>query len=411
VEEEPESSFYNSAGIWTEPTVTTSTGIITISIGDYLLYDDNTYDQSSLNKVTITGQTFTVPNDGVSHYVVANYNSGTPITQLITDVTLINQSDIIPILTTYNLDGLILYLFWDQMARGLSNKLCHRLVKTERFTVQPGGLVLGEAATRLLTITSGIVWYGACTSNLVPINSGTTGQEIAFWYHVGGVWTRTTTTQYNNTQYDDGTSLQSLLPNKYAVNWVYRGVSQLNNRPVILLGMGDYTLSEAIASRPPSNPPPVTSSFGILVGRIIVKTGDSTATQIDTLEADLGLSSVTSHNGLSGLQGGTTDQYYHLTLAQYSAIGTIPAAVIKSETTTYTVLTTDDVVLCNGTFTVTLPAATGSGKVHNIKNIGTGLITLEGNLEDVIDGELNQTIYQWENIQVVDGAANTWYIL
>ncbi len=319
IEPEPEYSFYGSSGIWDSPTITTGTNTITVGTGSYILYDDTNYESHSLDKYKITGQTFTIANDQATHYIIAKYNTGNPIITQTSDVNEINQSDVIPILTCFNLEGQILYLFWDNFAKGLANKLCHRFVKTDRFKVQPGGLILSEKATRYITITSGVVWYGATYSELSSIDSSVSGNEIALWYHVGGTLTRFTTTTYDNTFYDDGTDRVELNPNRYAVNWVYRGVSQLNNRPVILLGEGNYVLADAIASNPPSDLPAVTTNFGKLVGRIIVKKGDSVATQIDSLQADTGISPVVSnHNGLSGLQGGTFDEYYHLTALEHT---------------------------------------------------------------------------------------------
>ena len=41
------------------------------------------------------------------------------------------------------------------------------------------------------------------------------------------------------------------------------------------------------------------------------------------LTAELGTGGVPEHNSLSGLQGGTSSQYYHLTSAQLSALVTV----------------------------------------------------------------------------------------
>lgn len=61
--------------------------------------------------------------------------------------------------------------------------------------------------------------------------------------------------------------------------------------------------------------------------------------------------------------------------------------MIKTVTTTYTVVPTDKTVLANGTFTVNLPAvASSKGLTVNIKNIGTGVITIDGNGAETIDG-------------------------
>jgi hypothetical protein len=86
---------------------------------------------------------------------------------------------------------------------------------------------------------------------------------------------------------------------------------------------------------------------------------------------------------------------------------------VTIQTTTYTVLSTDNLVVCNSTtaFTVTLPAASGSGKIYHIKNINSGTITLEGNSSDTIDGDLNVPIIQWDDVSVIDYAANKWVIV
>lgn len=82
-----------------------------------------------------------------------------------------------------------------------------------------------------------------------------------------------------------------------------------------------------------------------------------------------------------------------------------------STTGTYTVLASDDLVRCNGTFTVTLPAASGSGAMYCIKNVGTGVITLDGNAAETIDGAATQTISSLGWMTVVDAASGAWDIL
>jgi hypothetical protein len=81
-------------------------------------------------------------------------------------------------------------------------------------------------------------------------------------------------------------------------------------------------------------------------------------------------------------------------------------------TDTYIILVTDETVVCNKTtnFTVTLPTAT-TGQIFYIKNINTGIVTLEGDGVDTIDSLQNQTISQWDSITVQCQAANTWIII
>lgn len=85
------------------------------------------------------------------------------------------------------------------------------------------------------------------------------------------------------------------------------------------------------------------------------------------------------------------------------------AYVAKS--TNYTATVTDNVILCTGTFTITLPTAVGNGgKVFNIKNVSTGTITVDANGSQTIDGELTQTVLEYDNLTVISNNSN-WFIL
>lgn len=84
---------------------------------------------------------------------------------------------------------------------------------------------------------------------------------------------------------------------------------------------------------------------------------------------------------------------------------------IVNVTAAYTVPIGMAVVLANGTFTVTLPdAALHSGRQINVKNIGTGTITVAGG-GDNIDGATTAVIgTQWASITVVSNGTQ-WYII
>ena len=60
---------------------------------------------------------------------------------------------------------------------------------------------------------------------------------------------------------------------------------------------------------------------------------------------------------------------------------------------------------------MSLPTAVGiGGQIFNVHNSGTGTITIDANGTETIDGDLTQTIVQWENIQVQSTGSN-WIIL
>jgi len=324
-----------SAGMQIAPTyMDNGDGSITFTSGLYCFFT-NTNGIGKIKRFNIAGQTLTMV-DNTNQFIVADYNSGSPIIYSTTDVTVINETTVIPVYTIYRRGTVLHILEWDELGDALGNKTHQSIVKTQRFRVEPGGLGLGEAATRYVTVGGGTVWHGAVKTVLAAVNSSTATMWLA--YHVAGVWTFSAITQYNNTQYDDGTDLQTLLGGKYAVNFIYRVVGTNDDNMVVFLGQGAYSLGEAQASQPPANLPAEVLSHGILVGRIIVSQGASTATQIDSAFTTLFTpAGVTDHNSLLNLQGGTASQYYHLTSAEYTGTGTGDFVRMNSPTFTGTV--------------------------------------------------------------------------
>lgn len=96
-----------------------------------------------------------------------------------------------------------------------------------------------------------------------------------------------------------------------------------------------------------------------------------------------------------------------------SLLGTTTLA-LTNQTANYTVdMTTDCVVNCTAnTFTVTLPTAVGiEGQYFIIKNSGTGVITVDGDGSETIDGVANKILaVQYESLTVVSDGAN-WVVV
>lgn len=421
---------YLSAGIYDIPTITESSG--TITVGNNGTYNLFSYADGSgvIHNYPINGGDFT-PSVGGLNYIVADYNSGTPIIKMITDVSLINETTIIPVVTIY-CDGVTCHILdWDQLGKGLVNKIHQSIVKTSRYR-RESGLTLGETGTRNITITSGVVWVGANKQTPQSINS--TVDNLTFFYHVGGNWTTSSINQYNNSQYDNGTALVSLNPNKYAVNFIYRSVD--NHKDVyVLLGTGEYTLTQAQSSQPPSLPA-VVSNTSILIGRIIVLVGAASASQIDSAFVTLFTpSGIQNHNDLANLQGGTTAEYYHLTNTEHGYVSGVNAQALQTTasptfvglnvngplsqkfiTVTDSVVldSTYNVVYCNKAtaMTVTLPAAAScSGRIYVIKNINSGIVTIDGNSTELIDGEETRQLVTKYKSYTLQSNGSAWFII
>ena len=271
----------------------------------------------SCQKYTVPAATGLALTDQSANYLVVNYNSGSPVFQITTNVGVINNSSIVGAALIWRNGTQVHYQTIDW---GLStaSRLNRRLVQTNRYQ-WASGLGLGESTGNVITVGSGAIWYGVSQYNETAQTSASSNTE--FWFHSAGVWTSSLVSAYNILQYDDGTNLQTLANGRYAVNWVYRYIDGSGlPKLAIILGGGNYSQAQAVASAP-TTPPAILSTMAILVGRIIVVKSSATAFQIDSAFTQVFSSqTVTSHNDLSGIQGGTTNEEYHLTLAQYNNV-------------------------------------------------------------------------------------------
>lgn len=88
----------------------------------------------------------------------------------------------------------------------------------------------------------------------------------------------------------------------------------------------------------------------------------------------------------------------------------------RTTSTTTTLLSTEGILRCSGTFQVNLYQSTGSLRVHHIKNVGSGTITISGYGSDVIDGVNTLDILPgisggYPNLMIYDGVSGCWDIL
>lgn len=91
--------------------------------------------------------------------------------------------------------------------------------------------------------------------------------------------------------------------------------------------------------------------------------------------------------------------------------GSFSAGYVE-KTANYTLTENDFTVNCTtGTFTITLPTAVGiQGRIYNIKNTGTGVITVDPDGSETIDGDANDVVNEDENLQIQSTNAG-WIIL
>lgn len=87
--------------------------------------------------------------------------------------------------------------------------------------------------------------------------------------------------------------------------------------------------------------------------------------------------------------------------------------VVTSKVANYTAVDGDQLIICNGTFTVSLPdcASLDTGYVYRIKNVGTGVISIDPHSTQTIDGEtLVDIVDQYASLTICSDGLN-WHII
>jgi hypothetical protein len=311
----------NTPGVLSAPTITVDAGGATFSATSVaaVLFSQTGW-AGDFKTYVIPAASGLALVDQSANYLVVKYNSGSPAYFVTQNVADIDNSSVVGAALLWR-NGTQVHQQTIDWGRSTASRLNRRVVQTNRYQ-WASGLGLGESTGNVITVAAGVIWYGVDQYNELAQTSASSNAE--FWYHSSGAWTSSTVSTYNNTQYDNGTNLVTLPNNNYAVNWVYRYIdgSGLPKIAYILSTAAYTSLASAVAATLPT-PPSILSTMAILVGRIIVKKSAATASQIDSaFSSQFAGSVVSNHNDLGGLQGGGTNEFYHMTSAEYTGTGT-----------------------------------------------------------------------------------------
>ena len=211
------------------------------------------------------------------------------------------------------------------------NKIRSLLYDTNRFLHASGGSVIGTPGGLNISVTSGRFYYGLNSISHTLLNTSAGDQIEYYWHNATGVWFSSQNTTVNNTFYNPNASgLVALLPLKYKTEFVYLTLSSDTTTEInIIMGENSYTtLADAETATIPSSIPVELRDIGVLIGRIIVREGDTTLTAVESsFTTQFTPSGVADHNSLANLQGGALNEYYHQTASEYLASQTIPTYV------------------------------------------------------------------------------------
>ena len=259
---------------------------------------------------------------GVTNWVYVDYNGGSPVITSTGDLANVDLHTQVILCRAFihTHDSQEVHIMKaGQYFQDFQARTCYRDFEVYRVQ-RASGEVISETGTRNLSVTAGVL-YCSHTRFTTPDFDSSGDDRFFYWYRDGaGGWTMVSgVAQIDNQNYDDGTgTLAALLNNNYGNHWVYR---THGGEVHVQYGQDGYNkLSDAEDASVP-NPPTFLRDFALLIGRVIIEEDGTSFTDVSSIfETRLQHLAAAIHNDLGELQGGTADQYYHLTSAQHSSL-------------------------------------------------------------------------------------------
>jgi len=293
-------NLFHSAGYTSGAVITISGNLITVGSGTGFIRSINSA-LSTLSFFDWTTSGFLIPT-GSTKYIGIEYNGGSPILN-IRDTNDFNNNDEFSLVTVIcESDDNIEISEHRQAVGDHAGRMIQRMHDTmhiERAS-HLGGIIIDETGTRNILVSAGKLWMGLSDFDINAIDTSVSDTFDRYYSDGGSGWEKEASqTQWNNTQYDDGTGvLATLTANKYSCQYFY---VETDGELISLYGQNQYnTLTTALEETAPDPVPDRASEHAILIGRIVFKKNDSVAQRIQSTFLDeFGFSGASQLNDLT----------------------------------------------------------------------------------------------------------------
>jgi len=278
-----------------------------------------------------TGINVTLTDNGSINWICVCYNSGAPIIQATTAFDSINYTTQFFIGIVYR-EGTTINI---QEVGSRRYDLAHRQALREydlRGFERSDGLKLGATGTPALKVSLTAGHYYALYEKqaIDAINTNVAGL-VRYWHRDGSEgWNQSTETTYENIHYDDGDgTLGELGAGKYGNIWCF--VSFDGNLNFVYGRLNSSTLSINQNEKLYTDLPDFISKFCILIGKVIVREGQTTTEEIiSAFKTTLETAQAVDHNNLANLNVG---DYKHLSADEKTKFDGIEALADVTDAT------------------------------------------------------------------------------
>lgn len=166
-----------------------------------------------------------------------------------------------------------------------------------------GGLILSETGTRNIAVTAGAIWERLTRFAIGAVDTSAAGTFDRYYRDgLGGFTKQSSQTQWDNTQYDDGSgTLATMTNNRWSAQYFYIAIT---GELISCYGQSEYTSQAAAEEDSPPASLPNRMDNAILIGRVIFQKSASSA---ESVESAFGTTFAGSQVSDHGLLGGLSD--------------------------------------------------------------------------------------------------------
>jgi hypothetical protein len=264
---------------------------------------------------------------GKKYFLVSDWNNGSPIQRIeeSTSSTIDNYTISLIGILTRGVGGAIYWTDIGQNQLDAVTKITRRINDESGLIVKTQGGLVSSSTGRYLQITAARYFVSTRVEETPAFNSAGTDRFSQMHGDSTAGFTETNSlAQINNTQYWNTTThaLANIASSRFAIRWIFQLIDS-PNEVYSWLGTAQYTTLAAARSALLSTDLPIQLqpilNISVLIAKVIVQQGQANVIEvINIVNPNTQSISTSDHNQLSSLQGGTVDEYYHLTSAQHS---------------------------------------------------------------------------------------------
>lgn len=210
-----------------------------------------------------------------ANFIGVTFNNGVPIYQSYQSLSLLNYSSSVPVAYVLSFAGTLFVSSVGQSGYGLAEKLHKLNILLNRFEIV-GDFTLA-APSLYVSLSASVFSNGVGTIDTLAIDTALANNDMYLFYKdASSEWQNTKVTQLSNAKCQ-GVGLVDLSTGQYVVHHIYRMPDATKLLLFTVPSKAYDSVLDAINSAP-LTPPSMIAESSVLVGRAIVKQGESTAT-------------------------------------------------------------------------------------------------------------------------------------